>query len=184
MASAEEVLGFWFSQPRERWFLRDEAFDDECRRRFLPSVERAAAGELDGWRDEARSCVALLLLLDQFPRNLYRGTPQAFALDEKAREVARHALVRGLDMSLPPLWRQFMYLPFEHSESFHDQRLSVALFEVLALYHADSREALDYARQHRDVIQRFGRFPHRNVTLGRPTTPEENHFLQEPGSSF
>ncbi len=184
MASAEEVLGFWFNQPRERWFLKDEAFDDECRRRFLPAVEQAAAGHLDAWRDEARSCVALLLLLDQLPRNLYRGTPQAFATDDKAREVARHALVRGLDMTLPPLWRQFMYLPFEHSESVNDQRLSVALFEVLALYHADSREALDYARQHRDVIQRFGRFPHRNVTLGRPTTPEETHFLQGPGSSF
>lgn len=87
-------------------------------------------------------------------------------------------------MALPPLWRWFMYLPFEHSESVNDQRLSVALFEVLALYHSDSRAALDYARQHRDVIQRFGRFPHRNVTLGRPTTPEETVFLQEPGSSF
>lgn len=184
MASAEEVLGFWFGQPRERWFLRNESFDDECRRRFLPAVERAAEGDLDDWRDEPRSCVALLLLLDQFPRNLFRGTPQAFSTDARAREVARHALVRGLDMTLPPLWRWFMYLPFEHSESVNDQRLSVALFEVLALYHSDSREALDYARQHRDVIQRFGRFPHRNVTLGRPTTPEESVFLQEPGSAF
>ncbi|MFP2930411.1 DUF924 family protein [Pyxidicoccus sp. 3LG] len=196
MVSAEEVLGFWFGQPpdpvrnptsvrpQERWFVRNADFDAECRHRFLDAHEAAAAGRLDDWREEPRSCLALLLLLDQFPRNLFRGTPRAFSSDAKAREVARYALARGLDVTLPPVWRWFMYLPFEHSEEVHDQRLAVALFEMLALYHRDSRESLDYARRHREVIERFGRFPHRNVTLGRPSTPEEESFLQEPGSSF
>lgn len=196
MASAEEVLGFWFGQPpdpilnpasarpRERWFARDAAFDEECHRRFLDAHEAAASGALDAWKAEPRSCLALVLLLDQFPRNLFRGTPRSFATDALAREVSRHALARGLDLALPPVWRWFLYLPFEHSEEVHDQRLAVALFEMLALYHRDSREPLDYARRHREVIERFGRFPHRNVALGRPSTEEEERFLQEPGSSF
>lgn len=196
MASAEEVLSFWFghppdpilnpasTRPRERWFERDAAFDEECRRRFLDAHEAAASGALDAWREEPRSNLALVLLLDQFPRNLFRGTPRAFATDARAREVARRALARGLDLALPPVWRWFLYLPFEHSEEAHDQRLAVTLFEMLALYHLDSREPLDYARRHRDVIERFGRFPHRNEALGRPSTPEEERFLQEPGSSF
>lgn len=196
MASAEEVLGFWFGQPpdpvlnpesvrpRDFWFNEDAAFDEECRRRFLEAHEAAAAGRLGDWRDEPRSCVALVLLLDQFPRNLFRGTPRAFATDAMARQVARHALARGLDVTLPPVWRWFMYLPFEHSEEVHDQRLAVALFEVLALYHSRSREPLDWARRHREVIERFGRFPHRNATLGRPSTPEEERFLLEAGAPF
>ncbi|QSQ20664.1 DUF924 domain-containing protein [Pyxidicoccus parkwayensis] len=196
MASAEEVLGFWFGQPpdpivnpasarqRDYWFARNEDFDEACRRRFLDAHEAAISGALDAWKEEPRSCLALVLLLDQFPRNLFRGTPQAFASDSRAREVARSALARGLDLSLPPVWRWFLYLPFEHSEEVHDQRLAVALFEMLALYHRDSREPLDYARRHREVIERFGRFPHRNVALGRPSTPEEERFLQEPGSAF
>jgi uncharacterized protein (DUF924 family) len=196
MASAEEVLGFWFGQPpdpilnpasarpRERWFSGDAGFDEECRRRFLDAHEAAASGALGAWCDEPRSCLALVLLLDQFPRNLFRGTPRAFATDALAREVSQLALARGLDLALPPVWRWFLYLPFEHSEEVHDQRLAVALFEMLALYHRDSREPLDYARRHREVIERFGRFPHRNVALGRPSTPEEERFLQEPGSHF
>lgn len=196
MVSADEVLGFWFghppdpvlnpasARPRERWFERDADFDAECRHRFLDAHEAAASGTLNAWKDEPRSALALLLLLDQFPRNLFRGTPRAFATDAQAREVARHALARGLDVTVPPVWRWFMYLPFEHSEEVHDQRLAVALFEMLALYHPGSQEPLDYARRHRDVIVRFGRFPHRNETLGRPSTPEEASFLQEPGSSF
>ncbi|MCP3064694.1 DUF924 domain-containing protein [Myxococcus sp. K38C18041901] len=196
MVSAEEVLDFWFGQPadpvrnpacirpRAVWFQRDAAFDAECRERFLAAHERAAAGELDSWRNEARTCLALLLLLDQVPRNLFRGTPRAFATDAKARSVARHALARGLDVTLPSVWRWFMYLPFEHSEELYDQRLSVDLFELLTMHHSGSVETLDYARRHRDVIERFGRFPHRNDALGRASTPEEARFLQEPGSSF
>ncbi len=196
MASAEEVLGFWFGQPpdpslnpesarqRDYWFEKDTAFDEEFGRRFQPLHERAAAGELASWKNEPRSCLALLLLLDQFPRNVFRGTPRAFATDAQAREVARHALARGLDVTLPPVWRWFMYLPFEHSEEVNDQRLAVSLFEQLVLNHPGSRQGLDYAWQHRDIIERFGRFPHRNATLGRPSTPEEETFLQGPGSSF
>ncbi|HZI12407.1 MAG TPA: DUF924 family protein [Myxococcus sp.] len=196
MASAEEVLDFWFGRPadpvrnpesarqRDFWFEKDTAFDEEFRRRFLALHERAAAGELDAWKDEPRSCLALLLLLDQLPRNVFRGTPRAFATDARAREVARHALARGLDLALPPVWRWFVYLPFEHSEDVYDQRLSVFLFELLALNQPGQREPLDYAVRHRDIIERFGRFPHRNATLERPGTPEEEAFLQEPGSSF
>jgi uncharacterized protein (DUF924 family) len=193
MSNVDDILGFWFgppsdpghTRPRERWFLKDPAFDAECARRFLGTHEKAAAGELRAWRDEPRGSLALLLLFDQFPRNIFRGTPRAFATDALAREVARHALARGHDVPLPPVWRWFFYLPFEHSEDLHDQRLSVSLFETLALRHpADGSEVLDYARRHLEIIERFGRFPHRNAILGRESTPEEIAFLQEPGSSF
>ncbi|WP_338871313.1 DUF924 family protein [Myxococcus stipitatus] len=196
MESAEGVLDFWFGQPadpvrnpacirpRAVWFERDPAFDAECRERFMELHERAAAGELCHWRDEPRSCLALLLLLDQVPRNLFRGTPRAFATDARARAVARHALARGLDLTLPSVWRWFMYLPFEHSEELHDQRLSVSLFQLLTMHHSGSDESLGWARRHLVVIERFGRFPHRNIALGRTSTPEEARFLQEPGSSF
>jgi uncharacterized protein (DUF924 family) len=192
MTSADEVLHFWFGnpatlasrRPRARWFEKDAAFDAECSRRFLELHERAAAGELKAWADEPLSALALLLLLDQFPRNLFRGTARAFATDVQARDVARHVLGRGMDVPLPPVWRWFVYLPFEHSEDLHDQRLAVFLFENLALYDADSRESLEYARRHRDIIERFGRFPHRNAELGRQSTPEEEAFLRELGSSF
>jgi uncharacterized protein (DUF924 family) len=195
MASAEEVLDFWLGSPadpvrnpgcarvQERWWVKSEAFDEQCRR-FLPEVERAAAGELDAWRDEPRSCLALLLLLDQFPRNLFRGSPRAFATDAQARAVARHAMARGLDVVLPPVWRWFFYLPFEHSEELHDQRLAVSILQLQALHHPDSVMKLGFAERHRVIIERFGRFPHRNATLGRPSTPEEEAFLREPGSSF
>ncbi|MFY0563545.1 DUF924 family protein [Archangium lansingense] len=193
MASVDDILTFWFGHPREpgyteprgRWFERDAAFDAECSRRFLATHEKAAAGELQAWRDEPRSALALLLLLDQFPRNLFRESPQAYATDALAREVARHALARGLDVSLPPVWRWFFYLPFEHSEDIHDQRLAVSLFEALAPQRpASGAGVVEYARRHYDIIARFGRFPHRNATLGRESTPEEVAFLQEPGSSF
>jgi uncharacterized protein (DUF924 family) len=183
MRSADEVLHFWFGapatpasrRPRALWFERDAAFDVECSRRFLDLYERAAAGELKSWADEPLSAEALLLLLDQFPRNLFRGTARAFATDAQARDVARHVLARGMDVALPPVWRWFVYLPFEHSEDLHDQRLAVSLFENLALYDADSRESLDPARRHRDIIERFGRFPHRNSALGdiSPPAPQE-----------
>jgi len=193
MASVDDILTFWFgppsepghTQPRGHWFARDPAFDAECARRFLDTYEKAAAGELRAWSDEPRSCLALLLLLDQFPRNLFRGSPRAFATDAQAREVARRALARGLDVSLPPVWRWFFYLPFEHSEDLQDQRLAVSLFEALASGNdPTAAEPLKYARRHHDIIARFGRFPHRNAVLGRESTPEEAAFLQEPGSSF
>lgn len=192
MAHVDDILSFWFgppsepghTEPRGRWFERDDAFDAECSQRFLALHTRAAEGALDDWRDEPRSALALVLLLDQFPRNLFRDTARAFDTDARAREVARHALARGLDVPLPPVWRWFFYLPFEHSESLVDQRLALSLFEALALNDRHSGDVADYARRHHDVIARFGRFPHRNAALERESTPEERAFLEEPGSSF
>lgn len=188
---AQALLDFWFGppgfpyhdEPRGLWFKTDDGFDDELRRRFLTDQERAAAGDYDDWMQSRDSCLALILLLDQLPRNLYRNTPAAFASDNKARTVARHALKRGFDKGLANVRRWFLYLPFEHSESLADQETSVALFAALPKSTADDG-TLDYARRHHDIIRRFGRFPHRNAILGRSSTPEEIAFLREPGSSF
>jgi uncharacterized protein (DUF924 family) len=184
---SEEVLEFWFGAAdsphagsfREIWFERDAGFDAEIRRRFLNDVEAAAAGDLDGWRDAARSCLALILLLDQFPRNLFRGDPRAWATDPMAKATADHVLAQSYDQCLPATMRSFVYMPLMHSEDLADQRRSVALFEQLG--HATSLLA---ARRHLYIIDRFGRFPHRNGILGRETTSEEAAFLQEPDSSF
>ena len=135
--------------------------------------------ELDSMANDPQGCLALIILLDQFSRNMFRGSAQAFAADEKALAHARTAVERGLDQQLPPFQRTFVYLPFEHSESLADQDRSVALFEALG-----DENTYDYAVRHRDIIVRFGRFPHRNVILGRESTPEELEFLKEPGSSF
>lgn len=192
MVRVDDILGFWFGppaepahlRPRGSWFERDEAFDAECTRRFREACEQAAAGELDSWRDEPRGTLALLLLLDQLPRNVFRGSPRAYATDERAREVARRALARGLDVPLPPVWRWFFYLPFMHSEDLQDQRRCVALTESLTWESPDSLITYESARRHHDIVARFGRFPHRNAALGRESTPEEVAFLQEPNSAF
>lgn len=190
------VLSFWFGRPgapplanAARWFSADPAFDAEVRSRFEGLVERAAAGELEAWRETPPGALALVLTLDQFPRNIHRGTPRAFACDAAALDVCLDALARRFDRALTPVERWFLYLPLEHSENLAHQERSVALFEEL---HASAEpglaaalaEAADYARRHRDVIARFGRFPHRNAILGRATTPEEAAFLEQPGSSF
>lgn len=183
----ERVLSFWFgagwdsaeSAPRPEWFTPNSAFDGAIAWDFGGDVERAMAGDLAGLTNSPRGCLALVILLDQFPRNLFRGTAKAFAADTRARTVARHALERGFDVALPPVMRLFLYLPFEHSEDLIDQQRSVALFETL-----DDAGWLDYAVRHRDIITRFGRFPHRNVALGRTTTAEEAAFLETPNSSF
>jgi len=188
---ATALIDFWFGPPgsptrfgqREVWFKADPAFDVQCRAQFGTLRERAAAGACADWALEAEPCLALVLLLDQFPRNLFRGTAQAFATDAKAREAARTALGGGFDRSLPASWRQFIYLPFEHSEDLADQALSVELAAALARDPAFAR-ALDFAQRHHAIIVRFGRFPHRNAALGRKSTPEEEAFLKEPGSSF
>ncbi|WP_434386337.1 DUF924 family protein [Melittangium boletus] len=192
MIRPDDVLSFWFGpvsdpeahQPRAHWFQRDEAFDAACAQRLTEAHEQAAKGQLDTWKDEPRSALALVLLLDQVPRNLYRDTARAYATDAQARAVARHALARGLDVPLPPVWRWFLYLPFEHSEDLNDQRLSVSLFELPGRSDEVHTQTAEYARRHRDIIERFGRFPHRNGALGRESTPEEVAFLQEPDSSF
>jgi uncharacterized protein (DUF924 family) len=182
-----EILSFWFGdQPlndapeaREAWFNPTPEFDREIADRFLVNYDQTAAGDLDDLMGSAEGCLALVILLDQFPRNMFRGTARAFAADGKALAVARHALDKGFDASLPPVACLFLYLPFEHSEDRADQERSVALFEALGNAHW-----LDYAVRHRDIVARFGRFPHRNALLGRTSTAEEEDFLTQPGSSF
>ena len=188
---ADEVLAFWFGREdepgygefREAWFRKDPEFDQQVQERFGPLYERAAAGELDGWREEARSCLALVICLDQFPRNMFRGDGRTHATDDKALETARYALERALDRELPPFQKVFVYMPFMHSESVEDQRRSVELFGRLA-EKPGAPDLTSYAVGHMEIVERFGRFPHRNVILGRETTPEEAEFLQGPDSSF
>jgi uncharacterized protein (DUF924 family) len=188
---ASALIDFWFGPPRSEtrfqqrdiWFEINPAFDTSLRERFGTLQSRAAAGECDGWAAEAEPCLALVLLLDQLPRNLFRDTAQAFATDPQARATAKSAIQRGFDRSLPAAWRQFFYLPFEHSESPADQKVSVTLMAMLARDPAFA-EALDYAQRHQAIIARFSRFPHRNVALGRASTPDEETFLVQPGSSF
>ena len=178
---AEGVLAYWFGAGMaERWFKPNPAFDREIRQRLLPLYRRAAAGELDNWAANAREVVALVILLDQVPRNLYRQDPRAFATDAKALAVAKAAIERGLDRELRQVERVFLYLPLEHSEDLADQEDCVRLVGQLD----ENQDWCDYAIQHRDIIARFGRFPHRNAVLGRETTPEEAAFLATPNSSF
>jgi uncharacterized protein (DUF924 family) len=188
---AEALLDFWFGprdspergRSRPVWFEPDADFDAALRQRFLADLERAAAGGLAHWQDTPEHCVALLLLLDQLPRNLFRGSPRAYASDPLARQVARQALTAGFDQALPPVWRWFVYLPFEHAEDLTDQARSLALHASLP-EDDDKPLCLDYAQRHYDIIARFGRFPHRNRILGRVGTSEEEAFLQESDSAF
>ncbi len=189
-AESKALLDFWFGagtpehlRPRRVWFTKDAAFDEDIRRRFLGAWEQGARGELTRWPDAPESCLAYVLVCDQVPRNLFRGDARAFSTDALALAAARRALDRGDDRSLAPVQRWFLYLPFEHSESAEDQRSSMALFEGLR-DDPGSAMAIDYARRHFAVIERFGRFPHRNAALGRRSTPEEEAFLLTPGSSF
>ena len=184
MDRVEEILNFWFGADeaergdRDRvWFVANPAFDHACVTRFLADHERAAVGDLSAWMNQPRSCLALILLLDQFPRNMFRGTPRAFATDSNALGVARHAIARGFDTGLAPIERSFVYLPIEHSEKLDDQIESMRLFRALADADPALAGYVDYADQHLDEIRRFGRFPHRNAILGRPSTPDEVKFL-------
>jgi uncharacterized protein (DUF924 family) len=181
MSALEDVLGFWFAEGRKpQWFAGGEAFDAEVRRALLPHLESALAGRYESWRREPRGCLALCLLLDQVPRNVYRGTPRAFACDAAALAVTRHALALGFDRALADLERVFLYMPLEHSENLKDQQDCVRLMAGLE----SAAEYLPYAEQHRDIIARFGRFPHRNAILGRESSDEELEFLKQPNSSF
>lgn len=189
MSKYQEILDFWFGAGSDRgkerkvWFIKDKEFDQEVKTRFLSVYHAAASGKLDSWKDSPDSCLALILLLDQFPRNIFRNSPQAFATDEKALEIAKYAVKQGYDIQLLPVERWFIYLPFEHSEKLEHQHQAVALFETLQ-DDPQSSSSIDYAKRHLEVIKRFGRFPHRNAILGRENTPEEEEFLQQPGSSF
>jgi uncharacterized protein (DUF924 family) len=172
------VLAFWREAGPARWFRKDDAFDDEFRARFLPLHEAAARGELDAWAATPEGALALLILLDQFPRNCFRGSAHTYATDEKARTVARHAVQAGFDEAVEPALRAFMYMPFMHSEQLDDLDTAVRLFERAG---AGYEENLRFAKHHRAIVERFGRFPHRNAILGRESTPEEIQFLEEGG---
>jgi uncharacterized protein (DUF924 family) len=185
---SDTLLRFWFGAeagmlPHAVGFERDAEFDEALRRHFLGDHERAAAGAYDHWAASARPGLALILLLDQLPRHLFRGTERAYATDAKARKVASGMVDQALDQALSPVERWFVYLPFEHSEDLADQERSVALFAGLA-DHEPGLSPIDHARRRREVIRRFGRFPHRNAFLGQESTAEEVAFLAEPGSSF
>jgi len=190
-ALMRDILGFWFAegpdQFRQAWFTKDAAFDAEIARRFATLVGPAREGALDAWAETPEGVLALLILLDQFPRNLFRGTPDAFASDAHALAVARRVVIqRRLDLALTPTQRVFLYLPFEHAESLEAQDLSVALFEGLRDWgpHAAPGGTIAYAWAHRAVIARFGRFPHRNAVLGRESTAAERAYLAQPGAGF
>jgi uncharacterized protein (DUF924 family) len=175
-----DVLSFWFDElGREAWFRGGDHVDRAIRERFLALHEKLAAAPVDDALVSADRALAAVLVLDQFPRNLFRGTPRAFATDALAREVAECAIAAGLDQAVAPERRIFFYLPFEHSEARADQARCLDLVRALG-----DAEYVRYAQAHKDVIDRFGRFPHRNEMLGRQSTAEETAFLKEPGSKF
>lgn len=188
---ARALLDFWFGPPedplrlshRQIWFRSTPEFDDAVRRRFAADHERAVAGGLAGWETAAESALALLILLDQVPRNIFRSTPRAFAGDAEALATAQRALARAHDRRVPPAWRLFFYLPFEHSENLADQRRGLALIEALPPV-PGKESGLDYSRRHLEIIERFGRFPHRNAILGRISTEEEIAFLEAEHHCF
>jgi uncharacterized protein (DUF924 family) len=186
--NAEQVLQFWFEGDRhlfrgERWFRTNEDFDTLCRERFEFMVHAAVDGALDNWAATAVGALALVLVLDQFPRNIYRGSYLSYSGDAHARRIARAALAAGVDARLTPVERVFLYLPFEHSEDLNDQDLSVRLFTALAR-EPGLEKAPEAAERHRAVVRRFGRFPHRNAILGRASTAEETAWLAEPGPKY
>ena len=186
---AAEVLLFWFGKPAERgkrhkrWFEKSDAFDGEVRERFLGLYEEASVGHRAHWEARPHDCLALIVVLDQFPRHMFRGTPRAFATDDQALHAARHAVEQGYDRVLLPVERLFAYLPFEHSEALEDQLRACDLTKPLEAF-AETADAYRFAVAHLEIIRRFGRFPHRNAALGRASTPEEIEFLKQPGSSF
>ncbi|HLY80450.1 MAG TPA: DUF924 family protein [Caulobacteraceae bacterium] len=179
-AQPTDVLNFWRAAGPGRWFEKDDAFDAAIRLKFEPTHHAAARGEYDGWVESADGALALLILLDQFPRNLYRGSAHSYATDGLARRITREAIALGHDKRFESDLRNFFYLPFEHAEALADQDHAIALFEAMKAETGDPGN-LKWALIHRDVIARFGRFPHRNHALGRETTPEEQAFLDEGG---
>lgn len=199
MATPDQVLEFWFPSDSSRanalWWGKDEALDAEVRERFDATLRDAKAGALDHWAATARGRLALIIVLDQLSRNILRGDPQTYAADDRARSLTHAGLEAGEDRELAPIERLFFYMPLEHSEELADQERCVELTRALAGEVAADPEAdatrrerfanfVDFAIRHRDIVARFGRFPHRNALLGRPSTAEELAFLTEPGSSF
>lgn len=190
-ADFTDVLEFWFGAPdspalgcsRREWFEKNPAFDAEISARFLGTHEAAAAGRLATWERTPLAALALIVVLDQFSRNMFRGAARAFAADKVALDAARRAVDNGFDGLLRPVERLFLYLPFEHSEDAAAQRRSLRLFATLA-DESGTVDNHDYARRHYDIVARFGRFPHRNAVLGRESTAQELEFLKQPGSAF
>jgi uncharacterized protein (DUF924 family) len=190
-STANDVLDFWFGAPgspergtaRAVWFRKDPAFDAQIRARFADAVAIALAGGYGEWCATAHGALARVIVLDQFTRNIFRDTARAFAGDARALATAEDALARGLDRELAVYERWFLYMPFEHAESVDAQHRSLALFGALAQEMGDD-DSLVWARKHAEVVFRFGRYPHRNAILGRASTPEEEAFLREPGSTF
>jgi uncharacterized protein (DUF924 family) len=176
LAEAPDVVAFWRAAGHDKWFGKDAAFDEQIRMRFLPTYEGAAAGQLGAWEATAQGALALVIVLDQFPRNMFRGSPRIYAADPLARAVADRAIARGFDAEVEPALRGFFYLPFEHSEDMADQERCVALYRA-----TDDADGLKWAEHHADIVRRFGRFPHRNKLLGRPSTAEEQAFLDGGG---
>jgi uncharacterized protein (DUF924 family) len=191
-ADAQAVLDFWFAAPAsadhgrtsKAWFAKDDAFDRSIRDRFGALIEQTLRGEHDDWAGDPRSALARIVVLDQFTRNAYRGTARAFAGDARALAAASRMVGARQDEALPTFMRSFVYLPFEHAEGLAMQDESVRLFRRLVGQGEDPGQLLAYALRHRAVIERFGRFPHRNEILGRQSTAEESAFLKQPGSGF
>lgn len=186
LLNADEILKFWFeeTEPKQH-FVKDPAFDQLVTDKLIALHEQAVAGELDDWRNEPDTCLALLILLDQAPRNMFRDTPRAFGSDARAVEVATKAIEAGIDMKVPAERRVFFYLPYEHAEDLVLQNQAVALTAKLKEARGGEDSGVhEFAIKHRDIIERFGRFPHRNAILGRTSTAEETEFLTQPGSSF
>lgn len=193
--AAQDVLDFWFGPtddpghalPRPSWFRKDPDFDAVIKQRFGVLTERALVGGIDDWIAPplaARPALARVIVLDQFPRNLWRGSARAFAGDAMALQTARALVATGLDRELTGVQRQFVYLPFEHAEDVSHQRTAVQLFQQLARDEPGLSGLTEWAQRHHDIVARFGRFPHRNAALGRASTAAETEFLEQPGSGF
>ncbi|WP_293858601.1 DUF924 family protein [uncultured Alsobacter sp.] len=177
MTTPADVIRFWSDAGEDRWFRADPAFDESCRRAWRHVWEDARAGRLSTWEETPEGALALVLLLDQMPRNMFRGTPETYATDAAARGVAERAIARGFDARVPQQLKRFFHLPFMHGEDLAAQDRSLALAEA-----AGDPDGVKWARHHRDIVVRFGRFPHRNAILGRPSTPEEVAWMAEDGA--
>lgn len=173
MIAPKDILDFWFAEPmRSKWFASTPQLDVAIRDQYEPVWEAALSGELDHWLNSPDGCLALAIILDQLPLNMFRGTAQSFTSEARSCDVARHAIDQGYDKQIDPTRLAFLYMPFMHSENLADQDLSVALFEAAGL-----ENNVRFAKHHREIVRRFGRFPHRNAILGRASTPEELDYL-------
>ncbi|MEN3792853.1 DUF924 family protein [Fulvimarina sp. MAC3] len=172
----DTIVEFWWNAGPEKWFSKDETFDETISNRFLDIYEQAASGRLDAWTEEPVGALALVILLDQFPRNMFRGTPRAYETDERAKEIGLMALERGDHETVSEEINQFFAIPLMHSEKLEDQDACIAWMKRVG-----TDENVEYAQHHRDIIARFGRFPHRNAILGRESTEEEMQYLEEGG---